>query len=342
MKEGKKVVLNPETKPIAREIFEMYWQGKSAKIISKYIKIQYDIDLKPATIEKIVRNPIYAGIVIFGGETYEDIVEAILTKEEWTRCEEQLKRNQEHNMRKETYIFFQKLRCPHCGTIMGSTHSMGSGGKKTFFYYQCAKCKVRNINEEVIEKLVIKEIAEVIDYYMIADVGAVATGKNDIDIIDYATLTEIEKRNSTKYNLRTIDTWNSLSREAKQLMIMDFIEDIDFDFEEIPNGKAVKKEITLREVNFKEEKIQHMAELFHKGLMDMVVKIKDKNVLVSNRMREAEIAEFINRIQLQYKVKTFQIESDKLDWNKIDTDRVVRIMPHNSSKYEIKYTVMAM
>lgn len=343
-KDGKKVIVDENLRPVVREIFAMYLQGKSASIISKYINAEYKKSLTTKKIENIVKQKFYAGIIEIEGKIFNDVIEGIISKEEWSKCESQYKKNQERQMRKENYIFLQKIRCPKCGKIMGGTHSIGARGKKKFWYYQCNSCGIRNLNEEVLENLVIDEISEVIDYYMIADVSTIYTPKQtreDIDINTYASLIEIEKRKSKHYNLKTKDIWYSLPRESRQYLILDFIEDIEIDVTYHPEEKEYKKqkEIHLKQINFKEEKIQNMAKLFKEGMMDLVVKHNGKNILISNQMNPKEIENYLDKIKSKYKVKTIQVDIENIDFNKLAVDRIIRIIP-TSITGKISYTIV--
>lgn len=197
-KDGKKVIVDENLRDIVREIFKMYLQGKSAGIIRKYINEVYHLELTTKKVENMVKQKIYAGLIDIEEKEVDDVIEGIITIEEWEKCKEQFKMNQERQMRKEHYIFLQKIKCPVCGKIMGGTHSIGARGKKTYWYYQCSSCNIRNLNEEVIEKKVINDISEIIDYYMIADVATIYTPKQKgsfINSINIAIKDAVEKTN---------------------------------------------------------------------------------------------------------------------------------------------------
>ncbi len=109
-KDGKKVVIDEELKPIVREIFLMYLQGKSHSIIAKYINATYNIDIGTRKVEHMVTQKFYAGLIEIEGKIHDDIIEPTITIEEWEKCKVQHKKNQEHQMRKENYLFLQKCK----------------------------------------------------------------------------------------------------------------------------------------------------------------------------------------------------------------------------------------
>lgn len=69
---------------------------------------------------------------------YENVVDPIITREEWEEVQKQKEINKQSFCRDRVYIFFQKLICPKCGKLM---LCKGSGGKKKkYMYYNCSDC----------------------------------------------------------------------------------------------------------------------------------------------------------------------------------------------------------
>lgn len=61
----------------------------------------------------------------------------------------------------------QKIRCPHCNKIMVGSSST-SKNKAKHVYYKCANCKTR-INENRIEKSLMKFLNDMLDFFLIVD-----------------------------------------------------------------------------------------------------------------------------------------------------------------------------
>ncbi len=421
-KDGKKAIIDPVTAPIVREIVELYLKNKSAQTISEIINKKYgDMkELSSTNIERMVKNRLYSGD--FQSKTmskeqgkdviFPNVVEPIIDKKTWELLQKKYERNQASRTKKETYLFSMKIRCPHCGSMMGGTHCHGQLKKRSYMYYNCNVCKKSGyIGEEIIENLVLEEINEIVDFFMMADVSMVAVknkslyqcevkdyrdsinemedkkkrvlqtyydgiiderkmkstikeidgkirgyklliGKTekkdirigkDIDLKKYATLSEIEKRKSISYLARTTYTWSKLSQEAKQIIIEDYIKEIAIDIKINPEAKQLceKKIITLKQVVFYENKIEDMAYMFRENILDAIVKVNKKNILVSNVMTHDEINKFIDSIREKEKIKTFQVDLNNFDWNKIDKDKIVRIMPETvENSNEISKYVM--
>ena len=118
------------------------------------------------TILKILSNPLYKGDFVSGTRTgnpvlYENVVEPIISKRLWKECQEQTRKNTRNYTRRNDYVFFQKIICPHCHKIIACKAPGGS--KKKYIYYQCNSCKTY-IREDQLIELLVDEITEIIDY----------------------------------------------------------------------------------------------------------------------------------------------------------------------------------
>ena len=58
---------------------------------------------------------------------YMNVVEPIISRTMWEETQLQKEKNQRAFTRDRVYMFFQKLKCPKCNSIM---KCKGSGGKK--------------------------------------------------------------------------------------------------------------------------------------------------------------------------------------------------------------------
>ena len=84
----------------------------------------------------VSQNEIYKGDFIHGKRTknptyYEDVVEAIISKEMWADCQVQKKKNSRSYQRTLTYLYLQKLKCPKCNHILGGKATTKKMGKHT-------------------------------------------------------------------------------------------------------------------------------------------------------------------------------------------------------------------
>ena len=168
MRDNKKLVINPAESEIVERIFNLYLKGKSYQVIANTFNEEKVLNKKwyDTTIQKILGNPLYKGDFISGARTgnpvlYENVVEPIISKKLWEDCQEQARKNTRNYTRRNDYIFFQKIICPHCKRIMAC--KAPGGKKKKYIYYQCNDCKT-TIREDYLVELLIEQITTIIEY----------------------------------------------------------------------------------------------------------------------------------------------------------------------------------
>lgn len=168
--EDKRLVIDYSTKDIVVRIFDLYYNGYSYQKISNLFneeKVLGKDNWRDSTIVTILENEIYKGDFIHGKRTkhptyYEDVVEPIISKEMWSDCQVQKKKNSRSYQRTLTYLYLQKLKCPKCNRILGGKATTKKNGK-TYFYYYCNDCKVQ-FKENVINEYFEQFIDELTEY----------------------------------------------------------------------------------------------------------------------------------------------------------------------------------
>lgn len=170
---NKKTIIDETTKDVIKRVFDLYLQGKSYQQISNIFneekvlnKVWYDTHF-----EKIINNKIYMGDYVQYKRihkkvqkepiTYMNVVDPIIPRYIWEECQLQKEKNQRTYTRDRVYTFFQKVKYPHCGSIM---KCKGSGGKKKkYMYYNCEKCH-ENIREDYVEQKCLELILELVRF----------------------------------------------------------------------------------------------------------------------------------------------------------------------------------
>lgn len=150
-------------------VYHMYQNGLShAKIASLFNKekVLGKTNWKDSTIFHIIQNEVYKGDFVHGKRTkhptyYPNVVEPIITKEIWEKCQFQKKNNSRAFKRTLTYIFLQKLRCPKCGRILGGKATRKKGHE--YFYYSCYDCNL-SIKENGIDEYFEQFAEELVEY----------------------------------------------------------------------------------------------------------------------------------------------------------------------------------
>lgn len=244
----KKVVIDPETAPIVKRIFEIYLEGYSQDEVAKRINNEYPLLCKKMTvksIENIIRNETYAGFYRFNrkleeagkgkSRILENVVEPIIDLATYDKVQKRRVNNQEVHQCKNVYLFTRKLKCPYCNKQeLGSTHAVGRHGG-TFKYYKCGRCGTTGyIPEKKIEEAFIKEIDYIIDYFMIADIGTVPIRKRPF-LKCYSQ--ELEQK------IKDVD---AKEKKLKQAFYGDYIEFEEFEREMVlirSRRTAIQKEM---------------------------------------------------------------------------------------------------
>ena len=170
----KVVKIDPITSEVVKRIFKMYLEGKSYYRISEIFndeKVLYprDKEWTEASIRTIVNNQIYVGDYIRNKTSnnesdrlvYENVVAPIITRAEWEEVQKQKEKNKQAFSRDRVYIFYQRLYCSKCGTLMNCT---SPGGKKRgYLYYRCDNCRMA-VNESNVEKEIMNFILSLVEY----------------------------------------------------------------------------------------------------------------------------------------------------------------------------------
>lgn len=149
---GKKLVIDDDTAPIVKYIFQKYAEGMSKKEIAEELNAKGYRTSTGAiftinSFNKILTNKKYLGIYHYDDITVDGGCPALIDKETFDKCAELLKKNKQapaHNKAIVEYLLNGKLFCGHCGSTMIGDSAKGRHGTR-YYYYSCSKRK-RNIH----------------------------------------------------------------------------------------------------------------------------------------------------------------------------------------------------
>ena len=155
-------------------MFERYKNGEKSKSIVERLNAQGIHNKSGAkftvnSFAKIIRNSKYAGLVIAHGESYPNVVPAIVDMKTFETCN-RIMDNQCHKQKAvqehSEYILSGKLFCGNCGTLMTAEGGTSHTGR-VYHYYKCFKRKrnkewynKNNITKEKLENLVFEKTIE--------------------------------------------------------------------------------------------------------------------------------------------------------------------------------------
>lgn len=168
-KPRKIVVIDEDTAPLVRYVFEAYAKGTSKKeIMDELTRRGYkNTKNKPLTLNSFQNNLTsrkYIGEVEHDGVVYTNIYPPLIDKATFETVQKRLARRKlapAALKAKEDYILQGKLFCGHCGSSMVGESGTGKSGKK-FYYYTCAKrkrergCMKKPVKKDWIEEQIVR------------------------------------------------------------------------------------------------------------------------------------------------------------------------------------------
>jgi len=335
-KDTKLYLIDEETAPIVREIFDLCLKGNTYQQISKIMKEKYAYikinkkdkytgevstqqkSWRDCTIGTILNNKVYYGVYEHKKKNKDENVEEktghippIITKEIYDECQENIKKNSRNYYRNKRYLFMQKLVCPKCGRIMACNGTKKPDGKE-YLYYKCKDCKTR-FREDLIEEVLVKELSKLLEFYLI-------TEKNFIPIDD-DTLKKLKKGktdNTFRFALDTIlieqkighynilkDLWKIMEYEEKCTFIYEFIDTIKLKQHKIKG----KTSIELLQLNIKIHKIRKIVEMYEKNMLDVPLLDGEIHTTTFNSRKKAD--EYIETLKVKYNIEVIDFYEQK-------------------------------
>jgi len=168
MVENKRLVPNPDTANIAREMFRHYLDTASYYDTARYLHSVTGMKWQYHYIRRCLSNPIYIGKYRSNANYCEPIVDAAT----FNAAQELMKsRSVRHNPTNRVYIFSGLVRCSCCGLAMvGFTLPKPNGDD---YYYRCHEAMIyrrcehtHSIREERLERWMLDNVAEKLDNYI--------------------------------------------------------------------------------------------------------------------------------------------------------------------------------
>jgi DNA invertase Pin-like site-specific DNA recombinase len=172
----KKFIIDPDTAPTVRFIFEQYAAGiPCAEIIKalnqKGLRTLQGKPFNKNSINRILRNEKYIGVYTYKDEIrIENAIPPIIDTDVFYKVQEMLKVNKRKPIKDwhyADYILTDKLFCGKCGAPMVGESGTSRNGT-VHNYYACTKkrrqraCNKKNVRQEWIENLVLEKTRQII------------------------------------------------------------------------------------------------------------------------------------------------------------------------------------
>ena len=171
----KQYIIDEETAPFVKKIFQMYISGKTmAEIIrhlnSSNVKTSLGNEFGKNSIRRILCNKKYIGIYTYKGVDRPDIIPRIVDNDTFNQAQIMLEKNKKAPARakakQEMYLLSSKMFCGQCESSITGVSGTSRNGK-IHQYYQCSnsrkkKCDLKSVKKSYIEDLIIKTVMSIL------------------------------------------------------------------------------------------------------------------------------------------------------------------------------------
>ena len=173
-------VNNPKTRTIEpdqmkarviKKVFEEYAQGRhTLESLGQRLSFWGVVSgtgkpLCKATLQRMLTNKVYLGLIVHNGETYEGGFPAIVSRATFEKVQEVLKNRAKprHSKKRHHFPFTGLFTCGECGAAITAQWAHGNGG--TYRYYRCTKrlgsCSQRYLREDLLVEQLKEKISKV-------------------------------------------------------------------------------------------------------------------------------------------------------------------------------------
>jgi len=200
--EDKKLVADELEAVVAREIFDLYEEHRSALAVARALNkggrrtkrhrakngnIREARKWSKDAVLRVLKNPVYAGYMPYGDDLHEGEHSPLIERDRWHRIRTALEGRKgatRDRPRNPEYILRGALRCAACGSAM--TPASTRKGGRTYRYYRCVTrdkqgrdaCPAQPLPAEAIESFVVGRIREATgDGTLAADVAKKLRGR---------------------------------------------------------------------------------------------------------------------------------------------------------------------
>jgi len=160
----KKIVKDPEQKPIMEDLIDYLFTHQSLRKALIYLHAKHNISMPYNSIYRLMTNELLCG-EYRGNPNY---CEAYLEREAFDKLQDIIKRNIKVNTASRSYLFSGLIVCPLCGNKMSGgiyTINRPSGRKYQYKKYRCANNKINSrcdfnkvVGESTLEKMMLANI----------------------------------------------------------------------------------------------------------------------------------------------------------------------------------------
>ncbi|MBP6856776.1 MAG: recombinase family protein [Candidatus Pacebacteria bacterium] len=163
---NRKIVPDENIAPLIKKTFEAYSSGSFTlrQLRDKFnglgLKRKSGKELAVSNYQKLLKNPIYTGLMLYNGEIHEGKHEPIITKKLFDSVQEvMMRKSKPHSKGLKPFLYRGFFRCGECGCFITTETQKGHN------YLRCTKrknpCSQKYTREEIITSEIQNEIKKV-------------------------------------------------------------------------------------------------------------------------------------------------------------------------------------
>lgn len=254
LKEGEsgRFIIDQETAPAVKWIFEQYAAGVPTKEILHTLKLRgiknaNGEDFNRSSLARLLKNERYAGVYIYAGFRVPDVIPAIVPRDLFDAVQARAAKARhapKNRNNGQRYLLTGKLFCGHCGSLMTGESADSKTGSR-YYYYTCrnhkaGKCDKKREPKEATEKRIIEKLIECVhdDDFIneIADAVMEELEKQKAG----STLAGLEKQEATKQK-EIENMYKAIAAGLNAEKAVAFISGLEGDLQEIRQAIAEEK-----------------------------------------------------------------------------------------------------
>jgi site-specific DNA recombinase len=191
VKDGKKWIdLEPTWSQAVKDAFAMYSSGVSTLIdIKKHWQNKYALTVHVSTIDKVLKNPFYYGVMRINGELYDHHYDTLTTKTMFDKCEQVRSgyKSKPNSTGGLPYAYKGLVRCANCDCLVTFETK-----KQKYTYGHCSQFKGKHGASYVREAEFTRQFEDMFKRIVVPEDVAKAI----LDLINADRATEIEGRSA--------------------------------------------------------------------------------------------------------------------------------------------------
>lgn len=178
----KKIIRDPEQEEIMKDLLDFFFTHQSKKGAVVYLQAKHHIHMPYNSLTRLLKNTMLCGEY----RENKQYCESYITREEFDKLQEIMKRNVKENRSENIdYLFTGLIKCPDCGRRLAGSKAYCNKSYGQYLYktYRCnhngnnnACIFKKRVNEKALEKLMLENIEK---YFEEAKIRTASVSESD-------------------------------------------------------------------------------------------------------------------------------------------------------------------